>query len=157
MFEWYLFEKEHINLEEYELMDSKINNGICYDVDETKRKSKESITRIDMSFDCHELKKWILLKYERGSFFTKHTDKNLGTRIVNGVTQTHIGSILIFPPKKMYYYSGGQLIIYYDDEIHKITSHNDKWTCVMFSLDIKHEVKEIMDGTRYVFKGFLYI
>jgi hypothetical protein len=92
---------------------------------------------------------WQMIRYDKGDKFNEHIDGKS--------TQTHIGSILIFPPN-INNFVGGNLILHYDKSKKEIikTEEFKKLTMVAFKF-IGHEVTEILNGIRYVIKGNLEI
>lgn len=110
---------------------------------------------LDVS-DANEKTCWTLLKYLPGDFFAKHKD---------GVSsKEHVGTILIIPPKAVCPYEGGELVIYGDFATKKhntieceITADQTKWTIICMNVNIYHEVKPTISGTRFVFKNKIMV
>lgn len=97
------------------------------------RPSKKS--KINFSFD--------VMKYEVGHSMVEHIDMYGQCRI------------LLLPPKiGGFYYEGGELIV---DRKHTIVADDTEWTLIFLPIRIKHEVKTVTKGCRYVFKSNLKI
>ena len=102
----------------------------------------------DLKYDD---KKYQLLKYEEGDFFSEHKDRKLA--------ENHKYTCLIFFNDCKEKLEGGNLILRDEDNLFKIvfdSSNVDIATMVIFSIDLYHEVKPVTKGTRYVFKSQLY-
>ncbi|SNW62616.1 2OG-Fe(II) oxygenase [Orpheovirus IHUMI-LCC2] len=93
--------------------------------------------------DC-EYDDWTLLKYETGCKFTKHKDG-----VKNG---KHAGTLLVIFPKSYSDYTGGELVIYKDQEEVIVRGYDDNYCVVFLGIDLDHEVKEVLSGTRYCLK-----
>lgn len=89
-----------------------------------------------------------IIEYLPGGFFKEHCDKQ--------IKKTHYGTLLIFPPALgRLTHTGGELVINkglfcFD------SSSNTEWTFIAFHTNIFHECKEVLSGTRIVFKTELY-
>ena len=120
-------------------------------INHEKRKTKEFphevfITDLDDSFyefllkENLETTQWKVLKYEKGDFFSKHVDK-IG-----------LYTVLLFP-KDVQNLKGGELCI--ENEQTFKPGELLKHTILIFPVDCPHEVKEIIEGERYVIKTSL--
>lgn len=78
-----------------------------------------------------------LLKYEKGDFFSKHTDiyKNFEWRRYTLNIQLDNQ------------YEGGDYIVYYNNE--EIILNKEQGTAIAYWSDYEHEIKEIKNGTRW--------
>lgn len=152
-----LFDKSFISTIPWERSTLHVNGKI--EVNEKYRKSKEFnnifVQRFDMKWydflrnnnlDVYN-QSWTMLQYEKGSFFSKHTDRN-------GVC-----TALFFPyceqNKKC---EGGELIIY-DKQNKKEIYEINKFDCnkiIIFDANTEHEVLPLISGVRYVFRTYLY-
>jgi hypothetical protein len=89
-----------------------------------------------------------IIEYLPGGFFKEHCDKQ--------IKKTHYGTLLIFPPALgRFAHTGGELVINkglfcFD------SSSNTEWTFIAFHTNLPHECKEVLSGTRIVFKTELY-
>ena len=84
---------------------------------------------------------WQLLMYTLDCKFSKHSDSELDY------------TILLFPPNNINKFKGGELIIYKDNEKIVIDpSKFEKYKLIIFSKELEHEVLNVLEGTRYVFK-----
>jgi hypothetical protein len=83
----------------------------------------------------------VLLKYDKGSFFKTHVDAKK--------SQDHIATGLLYPPCS---YDGGELYIYEGENKIQIEKNSSRWQFVAIKLGVPHEVTEITNGSRYVFK-----
>lgn len=123
-------------------------------LDKTKRKSVELKNKVFITDECEEFneklysldvhidpKGWKFLKYTKGDFFTKHVDS------VGEFTA------LLFPKFSLNNdLKGGELVI--EKKVYNpcnFTHH----TLIIFPSNTEHEVKPIINGTRYVFKTAL--
>lgn len=151
-------------------VDCKVNRDNKYELDDTFRKCKQ-----DWGYDyCVNFDKlmvqqvhaqypnWVihpirffLLKYENGGFFKPHIDHSQGLRTSNDKTFRHVATILVIPPLELHPHDGGELILYLDDKNQTIKA-DENWNIVIFKLGIVHEVLELLNGIRYVFKGQVY-
>jgi len=92
--------------------------------------------------------KYDIIKYLPGGFFKEHTDKQ--------IKKTHYGTLLIFPPAiDNLKHTGGELIIN-KGQVSFNSSTNTEWTFIAFKTNLPHECKEVLTGTRIVFKTELY-
>jgi hypothetical protein len=92
--------------------------------------------------------KYDIIQYLSGGFFKEHTDKQ--------IKKTHYGTLLIFPPAiDTLKHTGGELIIDKGRFIFN-SSTNTEWTFIAFHTNLPHECKEVLTGTRIVFKTELY-
>lgn len=92
--------------------------------------------------------KYDIIKYLPGGFFKEHTDKQ--------IKKTHYGTLLIFPPAiDNIKHTGGELIID-KGRFSFNSSTNTEWTFIAFHTNLPHECKEVLSGTRIVFKTELY-
>jgi len=108
---------------------------------------------LDIDIDCNlELKynntgyylEWKMLKYEKNGFFKKHKDGKKN--------DLHFATALLLPPKVINSYQGGELVLYDNNNETIITPDEKEWKLVVFGLDVEHELKEVLEGTRYVLK-----
>lgn len=101
-----------------------------------------------------------LLKYEEGDFFLNHLDTDMS----NDVDGSHEYTCLIFCPYgENKILEGGELVLRNSDGLYEIKfdpsveTKQGRFTMVIFSIDMYHEVLPIIKGTRYVFKKPLFV
>ena len=100
--------------------------------------NNDSLTRWDNK------QKYDIIEYLPGGFFKEHFDKK--------IKKTHYGTLLIFPPAiGRLAHTGGELIIDKGKFIFN-SSTNTEWTFIAFHTYLPHECKEVLSGTRIVFK-----
>ena len=100
--------------------------------------NNDSLTRWDNK------QKYDVIEYLPGGFFKEHFDKK--------IKKTHYGTLLIFPPAiGRLAHTGGELIIDKGKFIFN-SSTNTEWTFIAFHTYLPHECKEVLSGTRIVFK-----
>jgi hypothetical protein len=88
--------------------------------------------------------KYDVIEYLPGGFFKEHFDKK--------IKKNHYGTLLIFPPAVgRLAHTGGELIIDKGKFIFN-SSTNTEWTFIAFHTYLPHECKEVLSGTRIVFK-----
>ena len=93
--------------------------------------------------------KYDVIEYLPGGFFKEHFDKK--------IKKTHYGTLLIFPPAVgRLAHTGGELIIDKGKFIFN-SSTNTEWTFIAFHTYLPHECKEVLSGTRIVFKTELLL
>jgi hypothetical protein len=99
------------------------------------------------------MRKWKVHKYEKGGFFIPHTDTQ--------INQDHIGTLVLIPPKTYSEYSGGKLVLYNmenpDMVDMEIEQPEEGWVCVFIRIGQKHEITEVLEGTRYSFTSPYFI
>jgi hypothetical protein len=89
-----------------------------------------------------------IIEYLPGGFFKEHCDKQ--------IKKTHYGTLLIFPPALgRFTHTGGELVIN-KGQFRFNSSNNTEWTFIAFHTNIPHECKEVLSGTRIVFKTELF-
>jgi len=131
-------------------------------IDTTKRSSKICTKKFTTKFPdelrnfCNMCKIFIpenlvftLYKYEAGDFFAKHTDRSR--------EKLHKYTLLLFPPcseMSKNYFEGGDLLI---GKTRIKCNSIEKYTYLIFNIDIEHELEPILTGTRYVFKSYLNV
>lgn len=139
------------NLKQINFVRSMVAISGIEKIDTTKRKSLQSQSNLHITelpsalnefIETNNLKidehGWKFLKYEEGDFFDKHVD-------INGLY-----TILLFPSNKINKnLIGGELIVD-GQNINPNTFENSK--LVIFPVNVYHEVKKVIKGTRYVFK-----
>ena len=93
----------------------------------------------------YENELWINLKYDAGSFFNTHQDRER--------CENHTHTAILLVPLSQSYYEGGELILYKNDgSTEEITSDNEKYKLVVFPRVCPHEIKEVQFGIRQIFK-----
>lgn len=96
---------------------------------------------------------WKVHKYEKGGFFKSHSDSK--------INEHHIGTLVLIPPTNYSLYLGGKLILYNmknDTEIEmEVEPNNEGWMCVFIPIGQKHEITEVIEGTRYSFTSPYFI
>jgi hypothetical protein len=89
--------------------------------------------------------RWNLVKYEQNGMFKKHSDGKKN--------EMHFSTALLIPPYSINKFKGGELLLYTKEgEIIEILPDETDWKLVIFGLDVEHELKEVIEGIRYVFK-----
>ncbi len=89
-----------------------------------------------------------IIEYLPGGFFKEHCDKQ--------IKKTHYGTLLIFPPALgRFSHTGGKLVINKGQFLFD-SSQNTEWTFIAFHTNLPHECKEVLSGTRIVFKTELF-
>lgn len=115
------------------------------------RQSRRIAQRITLMQDNNaDERVWQLHAYSEGGFFAAHTDGQQ--------SETHFGSLLLFPPASISPFTGGDLILTIRDE--KVTispSTFTAWTLVAFHIDVLHECTPVTSGRRFVFKSNLHL
>lgn len=133
----------------------KYNSTIDFDIDPelVKIKLQKLLSKTDDLYEPTEVywdkkQKYDIIKYLPGGFFKEHTDKQ--------IKKTHYGTLLIFPPAiDTLKHTGGELIIDKGRFIFN-SSTNTEWSFIAFHTNLPHECKEVLSGTRIVFKTELY-
>lgn|SRR3990167_3211287 len=102
-------------------------------------------------FDEKELEKYLpnntccdepyLIKYESGGEFLRHKDLQ--------INEDHIGAVLIYPPFGKF--EGGELVVETSSGVLSLKNTSIDYLMVIVSITDYHEVKKILNGTRYVF------
>lgn len=127
---------------------SKILKGVCiretYNVIPRSKFNDILPAVFESKYQLPE-KNWDMIVYEEGGFFSKHSDSKKSAN--------HMGTILLLPPKHLNDYEGGELIIYDGNNQYSILPDKDKWKCVMFPVNVYHELKPVTKGRRIVFKN----
>jgi len=133
-------------------------NGVAI-VDETQRNCLVHHDNffLDLNFDHHDMNfnllntQFELLGYPIGGFFNVHRDRQRDAK--------HKYTILVYPKST---YTGGDLIL--KDSLENATSVTvietskfTTWMVVIFSIDLYHESKEVISGSKYVFKSEIYV
>lgn len=107
---------------------------------------------LQQDFDDCFPREWDLLAYDPFGHFVKHIDGQS--------SEDHYGTLLLFPPAELSQFEGGDLVLYtsvsQEPQIIKVSQLRD-WTLVAFPLQIAHECRPVVSGTRYVFKSPLII
>lgn len=102
------------------------------------------------NIDLFQNDNYKLIKYETGDFFKKHIDTQL-----NGF---HKYTCLIFCPNDEPF-DGGNIIFTNKNETFTASFDISKFTeitMIIFSLDLYHEIKNVISGKRFVFKKPLF-
>ena len=94
-------------------------------------------------------RKWDLVIYNKDNKFARHTDGK--------EDECHFGTLLLFPPSDYNKFTGGELVFFQSGkELATLFPHQfNSWTLVAFPINVEHECRPILSGTRYVFKSKL--
>lgn len=99
----------------------------------------------------HRSQPFDIIKYTAGGHFKTHYDEKM--------TESHYGTLLIFPPASgKYAHTGGKLIITPGggQEFIFNSSQNLRWTFIAFRTGIPHTCEKVTSGTRIVLKTELH-
>jgi hypothetical protein len=97
----------------------------------------ENIKVDDIKYKFTEMFEFV--KYNVGGHFAEHTDRSRH--------RGHTHTVCVYPPQNI---DGGELIL---NKNITLKMSNEKWTMIIFPIDVVHVSMPVKKGVKYLFKG----